>query len=89
MPPSSWADRCLFRLGPVESRLGSLVREAALLWYELHRASLGLDEDTIRELRELDRVILPETDVGLVVPFDVVWAEKRRAKQEDRDESGK
>jgi hypothetical protein len=52
------------------------VREAWLCVWEMQDAGLELDETLIASLREVDRHLLPEADVGLYIKWNVVWAQK-------------
>lgn len=61
-----------------KTQRGSLVRDAWLAGWELHSALIpGMDEKLMEELKQLDRQIFPEDDVGLFFRWRVVWAMKR------------
>ena len=52
------------------------MRDAWLVFCELSDAAAGYDEETIHQLQRIDRAVVPEQDVGLYIPFDLIWARK-------------
>ena len=62
--------------GPPESQVGSYNRAIMLDLWELHSVALGMSEELIASLREVDELALPEVDVGLYIRSRTVWATK-------------
>lgn len=44
--------------------------------WEMSSVAVGLTEELIASLREVDEVAMPEVDVGLYVRLRTVWATK-------------
>ena len=51
--------------GPAGRQLGSLARDAWLLLLELCDVAAGIDEVTIRDLKSIDRMVLPPEHHGV------------------------
>ena len=62
--------------GPIELQVGVLLREAWLCSWRLQFAALGMDEAWIQSERAKDEDAFPYEDVGLFMPWVVVWAVK-------------
>lgn len=57
--------------------LASLVREATSLMLECYDAGAGVDETVIREMKSVEKVMMPERN-DMRVSGDLVWAVKQR-----------
>ena len=54
--------------------MGSLTRDAWLLIVELCDVAAGMDEGTIRDLKGVDRLMLPAEHQGVFLKGETTWA---------------